>query len=149
MAKRHYVFPNRILFATRYTRHLDKHGFLRFSNWKLYAERSLAHQLVSVWVYEGTFKIEYQAVTLSKYAVKLQEDHKHVREVSPDEWVLYWRMPPSTKYHRRQIQGAKQLPLFVDLPPVEKAVGAEGNPHLQQGHSVLQLVSKTSPHEPK
>ena len=25
---------NRILFATRYTRNLDKNGFLRFQNWK-------------------------------------------------------------------------------------------------------------------
>jgi hypothetical protein len=45
---------DRILFATRFTRYLDKHGFLRFSNWKLYGERGLAHQPVSVWVYEGT-----------------------------------------------------------------------------------------------
>jgi transposase len=41
---------DRILFATRFTRYLDKHGFLRFSNWKLYGERGLAHQPVSVWV---------------------------------------------------------------------------------------------------
>jgi len=27
-------FLDRILFATRYTRHLDKNGFLRFQNWK-------------------------------------------------------------------------------------------------------------------
>jgi hypothetical protein len=64
------------------TRYLDKHGFLRFSNWKFYGERGLAHQPVAVWVYEGTLKIEYQATTLSKYTVELQEDHRHVREVS-------------------------------------------------------------------
>jgi putative transposase len=56
---------DRILFATRSTRYLDKHGFLRFSNWKLYGERGLAHQPVSVWVYDGSLKIEHQAVTLS------------------------------------------------------------------------------------
>jgi len=73
---------DRILFATRYTRYLDKHGFLRFFNWKLYGERGLASQPVSVWVYEGTLKVEHQAVTLSKYTIELQEDHKHLREVS-------------------------------------------------------------------
>ena len=73
---------DRILFATRYTRYLDKHGFLRFSNWKLYGERGLAHQPVSVWVYEGSLKIEHQAVTLSKYTVELQDDHRRLREVS-------------------------------------------------------------------
>src|SRR6266536_3534143 len=39
------VYPesvlNRILFATRFTRQLDRHGFLRFQNWKLYGERGL------------------------------------------------------------------------------------------------------------
>lgn len=71
-----------ILFATRYTRNLDKHGFLRFYNWKFYGERGLAHQAVSVWVYEGTLKIQHQAMTLSKYTVELQKDRKHPKAVS-------------------------------------------------------------------
>jgi hypothetical protein len=45
-------------------------------------ERGLAKAPVTVWVYEGSLKVEYQAVTLSKYSVQLQEDRKHVREVS-------------------------------------------------------------------
>jgi hypothetical protein len=69
---------NRILFATRYTRHLDRHGFIRFQDWRLYGERGLAHQPVTVWVYEGTLKLEYQVVTLSKYRVELHNDHKHI-----------------------------------------------------------------------
>ena len=73
---------NRILFATRYVRHLDKHGFLRFQNWKLYGERGLAKAKVTVWVYEGSLKVEHQAVTLSQYEVKLQDDHKHLQAVS-------------------------------------------------------------------
>ncbi len=31
---------NRILFATRYTRHLNRFGYLRVQGWKLYGERS-------------------------------------------------------------------------------------------------------------
>ncbi len=135
---------DRILFATRYTRYLDKHGFLRFSNWKLYGERGLAHKAVSVWVYDGSLKIEHQAVTLSRYTVELQEDHRHLREVSnpcladtpfrssqltlidisPHEWVLYWRMPSYTARRRPRAQGVQQLLLF-DLPPLEKAAGTE------------------------
>src|SRR5262249_51928455 len=79
---------DRILFATRSTRYLDKHGFVRFSNWKLYGERGLAHQPVAVWVYEGTLKIEYQATTLSKYTVELQEcDLPNVLAASDIIWV--------------------------------------------------------------
>jgi putative transposase len=75
-------FLDRILFATRYTRHLDKHGFLRFQNWKLYGERGLAQAPVTVWVYDGSLRVEYQAVTLSQYKVDLQEDRKHLSQVS-------------------------------------------------------------------
>ncbi len=131
---------DRILFATRY---LDKHGFLRFQNWKLYGERGLAREPVTVWVYEGSLKIEYKAVTLSKYSVELQEDRKHLRQVSnprlaetpfrspqltlidvgPDAWVLHWHMPPyAPSRSTRRIQGMVQLPLF-DLPPQEKVIG--------------------------
>ena len=80
------VYPpsvlDRILFATRYTRHLDRNGFLRFQNWKLYGERGLVQAPVTVWVYDGSLKIEHQAVTLSQYTVELQEDRKHQQKVS-------------------------------------------------------------------
>jgi transposase len=155
---------DRILFATRYTRSLDKHGFLRFYNWKLYGERGLAHQPVSVWVYEGTLKVEYQAVTLSKYTVELQEDRKHLKEVSnprvadtpfrspqltlidlsPHEWVLFWRMPEYTHTRStRQAQAIVQLILF-DIPVQEKAVGANEADTIAQQSPFLRLVPKQS-----
>ena len=136
---------NRILFATRYTRQLDRNGYIRFQDWRLYGERGLAHQPVTVWVYEGTLKLEYQAVTLSKYHVELHDDRKHIKDVShprlaetvfrspqltlfdlgPDEWLLYWKVP-SHAPHRSTQSGAKvtQLVLF-EVPVQEKAAGAE------------------------
>ena len=104
---------NRILFATRYTCHLDRHGYIRFHDWRLYGEQGLAYQPVNVWVYEGTLKMEHQAVTLSTYRVELHEDRRHIKAVSnprvaetvfrspqltlfdlgPDEWLLYWKAP--------------------------------------------------------
>jgi putative transposase len=136
---------NRILFATRYTRHLDRHGFVQFQDWRLYGERGLAHQPVTVWVYEGTLKLEYQVVTLSKYRVELQDDRKHIKAVSnprlaetvfrspqltlfdlgPVEWLLYWKAP-SYALRRRKKLGSKvtQLALF-EVPVQEKAAGAE------------------------
>lgn len=125
---------------------------------------SALHQPVSVWVYEGTLKIEYQAVTLSKYTVELQEDRKHVKAVSnpglaetpfrwpqltlidlgPHEWVLFWRMPEYAPARRKHwIQGIVQLPLF-DIPAQEKAVGADRADLVPQPHSFLHLVPKQS-----
>jgi hypothetical protein len=137
-------FLDRILFATRYTRYLDKNGFLRFQNWKLYGERGLAKAPVTVWVYDGSLKVEYQAVTLTQYTVDLQEDHQHLSQVShprlaqtpfrspqlalfdlgPGEWLLYWKTPDVAPARRRRcVLGIVQLPLF-DLEPIDLAVGA-------------------------
>lgn len=86
-----------------------------------------------MWVYEGTLKLEHQAVTLSKYRVELLEDRRHIKAVSnpriaetifrspqmtlfdlgPDEWLLYWKAPPYSP-RRRPPPGSKltQLALF-------------------------------------
>jgi len=94
---------------------------------------------------EGTLKLEYQAVTLSKYRVELLDDRKHIKGVSnprvavtifrspqltlfdlgPDEWLLYWKAP-SYAPRRRRPPGSKatQLILF-EVPIQEKAAGAE------------------------
>ncbi|MBO0790753.1 MAG: hypothetical protein J2P36_07365, partial [Ktedonobacteraceae bacterium] len=127
---------NRILFATRYTRYLDTHGYLRFQNWKFYGEQGLAREKVTVWVHEGSLRVEHQAVTLSQYRIELQDDHQHLRAVShprlshtpfrspqlalfdlgPDEWLLYWKAPSYAPARRkRSVPGIMQLPLFDPL----------------------------------
>jgi hypothetical protein len=144
------VYPesvlSRILFATRYVRRLDKHGFLRYQDWKFYGERGLPHGAkVTVWIYEGSLKVEHQAVTLSEYEVSLLDDHRRVQavrspqahetpfrspqltliDVGPDEWRLYWRAP-EYKPRRRQSRppGMVQLPLF-NQELQDMAVGAD------------------------
>jgi hypothetical protein len=140
-------FLDRILFATRYTCHLDKNGYIRFQNWKLYGERGLAQAPVTIWIYEGSLKIEHRAVTLSKYTVELDEKKQrylqavsHPRlsttpfhspqltlfDLGPGEWLMYWKTPDQGPVHRRRrVPGIVQMPLF-DPFPEEQAVGAEG-----------------------
>ena len=152
---------NRLLFATRYTRYLDRYGYIRFQDWRLYGERGLAHQPVNVWVYEGTLKLEHQAVTLSKYRVELHEDRRHIKAVSnprvaetvfrspqltlfdlgPDEWLLYWKAPTYAP-RRRRLPGSKitQLALF-EIPAQQKAAGAEATTPF------IHLVSFSQPTE--
>jgi putative transposase len=155
---------DRILFATRYTRHLDTHGLLRFQNWKLYAERGLPRAPVTVWVYDGSLKIEYQAVTLATYSVEVEDDHRHLRQVSnprlvqtpfrspqltlwtlsPDEWVLYWRTPDLIPARRKRLASEISQQMLFDLAEVELAVGAEG---VGGPHPWLRVVPKDPPHE--
>jgi len=155
-------FLDRILFATRYTRHLDTHGLLRFQNWKLYAERGLPRAPVTVWVHEGSLKIEYQAVTLATYRVEVEDDRKHLRAVSnprlvetpfrspqltlwtlsPDEWVLYWRTPDPVPARRKRPAYEISQQVLFDLAEVEQAVGAEG---VARPHPWLRVVPKDTP----
>jgi putative transposase len=152
---------SRVLYAIQFTRHLDRHGYIRFQDWRLYGERGLAHQPVGVWVYEDTLKVEYQAVTLSTYRVERSDDHRRVTQVEsprvmetvfrspqltlfdlgPDEWLLYWKAPAYAprKPHR---SGAKvaQLVLFEVLVEA-KAAGAETAPPL------FRLVKAPQEHE--
>ena len=59
----------RIFFATEFTRHLDRSGYIRFRRWRFYAESGLAKQEVQVSFYTSTLKIEYQETELAFYTM--------------------------------------------------------------------------------
>lgn len=72
----------RIFFATQFTRHLDRSGYIRFRRWRFYAEAGLAKEPVTVYIYTSTLKVEYQDEDLALYTVTWHEDNKHITEVS-------------------------------------------------------------------
>ena len=131
---------SRVLYATQFTRSLDSHGYVRFKNWRFFGEDGLAGEQVSVWMYEGTLKIEYQATALSEYALRLSPDHQRIEAVknprriethfrspqlhlwrtSDTEWLLALRRPdPAPRRNRGKIVAqARQLPL-----PFSRATG--------------------------
>jgi len=135
---------SRVLYATQFTRHLDKHGYANFRNWRFFGEDGLAGEEVSVWLYEGTLKIEYQATALSQYSITLQPDQKHIAEVkhprriethfaspqlhlwqlSETEWLLALRQPERQTHKKHRVQPAVvQLRLpDMDVPREDQAV---------------------------
>jgi putative transposase len=122
---------SRALYATQFTRHLDRHGYLKFKHWRFFGENGLAGEKVSVWVYEHTLKVEHQATTLSLYSVRLSPDRASITEVknarrlethfrspqldlwqlSDTEWLLALRRPePSVRKQRSKVVAlAEQL----------------------------------------
>ena len=124
---------SRALYATQFTRHLDRHGYLKFKHWRFFGENGLAGEEVSVWVYENTLKVEHQATTLSLYSVRLSPDQQQITEVknarrlethfrspqldlwqvSDTEWLLALRRPePGVRSKRSKLVAlARQLPL--------------------------------------
>jgi len=121
----------RIFFATHFTRHLDRSGYIRFRRWRFYAEAGLAKQSVTVYIYTSTLKIEYQDTELAFYTMEWEEDSKHIKEVKnprvietgyrspqltlwtlgPDEWLLFLKLPDYAARKKPQ-----RKPEVIQLP---------------------------------
>jgi hypothetical protein len=85
---------SRMLYATLFTRSLDQHGYVRFKNWRFFGEDGLAGEQVSVWMYEGTLKVEYQATAHSEYALHLSPYHQRIEAVkNPRRIETHFRSP--------------------------------------------------------
>ena len=124
---------SRVLYATQFTRYLDKQGYVKFKHWRLFGEHGLAGEEVSVWVYENTLKIEYQTTALALYSVQLSQDQRITEVTNPrrletrfrspqldlwqlseTEWLLALRRPdPAPRRNRGKLVAlARQLPLL-------------------------------------
>jgi hypothetical protein len=85
---------SRALYATQFTRQINRHGYVRFKHWKFFGENGLpAGEEVSVWVYENTLKVEYQATTLSLYSVRLDSDQQIAEVKNPRRLETHFRSP--------------------------------------------------------
>lgn len=105
---------SRALYATHFTRQIDRKGYVKFKHWKFFGENGLpAGEEVSVWVYENTLKVEHQATTLSLYSIRMDAEQQQITEVknarriethfrspqldlwrlSDTEWLLALRRP--------------------------------------------------------
>jgi hypothetical protein len=127
---------SRVLYATQFTRHLDRHGYVRFKKWRFFGEDGLAGSEVSVWMYEGTLKIEYQTTALSEYTLRFSPDHQQINTVknarrikthfaSPQlhlwqrgetEWLLAVKQP---ERHPRMIKRARADVVQLRFPEME------------------------------
>ncbi len=132
------VYPeevlHRVLYATQYTRHTDNYGYVRLKNWRFYGERGLAGTPVSVWVYDGSIRLEYRTVLLSMYSFEFASHRIQIRrvgnprladtpyrspqlslfELGPDEWLLYLRAPKHSPRRRTLAERPVQLALLSD-----------------------------------
>ncbi len=84
---------SRVLYATQFTRYLDKQGYVTFKHWRLFGEHGLAGEEVCVWVYESTLKIEYQTTALALYSVQLSQDQQITEVTNPRRLETRFRSP--------------------------------------------------------
>ena len=103
----------RIFFATEFTRHLDRSGYIRFRRWRFYAEEGLARKPVQVSTYTSTLKIEYQDSELAFYTMEWAEDNTHIKEVKNPRFIETGYQSPQLKLWTL---GPDERLLFLKLP---------------------------------
>jgi hypothetical protein len=85
---------DRIFYATRFGRRLDRAGYVRFRHWRLYGEEGLSGRRAAVWLFKETLTVEYAEEALSQFAVVYQLDKQHLRAVTrPQRFETRYRSP--------------------------------------------------------
>lgn len=122
----------RVFYATRSGRTLDRAGYVRFRRWRLYAERGLRGEAVAVWLYGERLTLAFSDEPLAQYTVAYQPDKRHLKAVTEErrfatphrspqpplwdlgdgEWLRVLRLPDYAPRTRRTGEQG-QLPLFA------------------------------------
>jgi hypothetical protein len=61
---------------------VSRAGSISIQRFYIYAERGLARQRVSIWLYEGRLHIEYQQIMLARYAYRYDRKRKRLQAVN-------------------------------------------------------------------
>ena len=56
-------------FTLRRVRQLDQRGYVRFQNWRIYAEEGLARRPADLWIYNETLSIQFTTTLLAQYPI--------------------------------------------------------------------------------
>ena len=61
---------------------VNRYGFVSVQRFYIYAEPGLSRQRVSIWVYEGDLRIEYQQTLLARYRCTYDQQQRRLQDVS-------------------------------------------------------------------
>lgn len=114
----------------QFTRMVNRRGYVSVQRFYIYAERGLSRRRVSVWIYDGTLRIEHEDTVLAEYHADYDRRQKRLEAVSQPtlhqtafaspQLELFelddeqWLKIHQRTYHRRKqlfAQKGKQLPL--------------------------------------
>jgi hypothetical protein len=119
---------HRLFQRLQFTRTVNRYGFVSVQRFYIYAEHGLSRQRVSIWIYEGQLRIEYQETLLAQYQVGYDQRQKRLQEVSQP--TLYqtpfaspqmelfelddeqWLKIQQRSYHRLQKRIAREVRQF-------------------------------------
>lgn len=68
-----------LFYTTRFVRKLNRVGYLRFRNWKIYAEEGLPREEAALFLSEEHMTVAFEDEPLAHYSVTYQPDQKNLR----------------------------------------------------------------------
>jgi hypothetical protein len=124
---------DQIFHARHAGRHLNRHGYIRYHNWRLYGEDGLAGEDASVWLFKETLTIAFQEEPIAQYEVQAAPDSmewQQICELRPIpsrypssqlplwdrqdiEWYKVKKLLPYTPRRSVRIHGLVQERLFA------------------------------------
>jgi transposase InsO family protein len=72
----------RLFGEVQFLRMVNRYGFVSVQRFYIYAEPGLSRQRVSIWVYEGELRIEYQQTLLARYHCTYDQRQQRLQDVS-------------------------------------------------------------------
>jgi putative transposase len=103
----------RRLFTVRFRRRLDRQGYVRFRQWRMYGERGLPGEEGAVWLYGENLTVHFAEEPLAQYKVAYASDGKRLRRVTdPRLFETPFRSPQLFLWER----GLEDWHLVLRLP---------------------------------
>jgi hypothetical protein len=128
----------RIFAPARFWRRVDRQGYVRFRNWRLYGERGLVGRPTVVWLTEEHLTLQYREDPLAHYAVTHRRDRRQLATVTsqvlyqtrfaspqpqlPEVGPDYWQTAIPQPRHRRRRRLLRE-PIQASLFGLEDAAG--------------------------
>ena len=100
----------RLFQEVRFSRSVNRHGFVSIQRFYIYAERGLSRQRVSVWIYEGTLRLEYQQTILAQYQCDYDQRQQTLQTI--DQPILYQTSFQSAQLELFELDDEQWLKVF-------------------------------------
>ncbi len=111
-------------------RTVNRAGYVSVQRFYLYAERGLARQRVSVWLYDGRLHLAYQQALLAQYTYRGERRGQRLREVDPHP-QLYRTAYASPQLELWELDDA-QWRKVMEHPPYQRRLAPAPERHVQQ-----------------
>jgi hypothetical protein len=98
----------RLFGEVQFLRTVNRDGFVRVQRFYIYAEPGLSRRRVSIWVYEGDLRIEYQETLLARYRCVYSQRRRRLQQSVILPSMRRHSRPPNWSYSNSMIRSGSK-----------------------------------------